>query len=692
MRRDLGLGLLLAALTLAVFWPVRTHDFIVYDDPQFVTENTQVQSGLSWETLVYAFSTPVVGNWHPITTLSHALDCELFGLSPGAHHLVNALLHALNAGLLFLVLQQLTSGQDGGRAASAGSGESQPPGTESAHLGGGSFAGRNFVIAALFALHPLRVESVAWLAERKDLLAGFFFLLSLWMYARYARARASSGQVTGARGFYLGCWLSFAFGLMSKPMVVTLPFVLLLLDFWPLQRTMISNFKSQISDPSHPSHGAGAVERPTFLALLYEKLPFFALSAVACWVTLLVQASAGAMQVIQGIDWPERLSNAITSYVRYLGKLVWPIDLAVIYPHPAKHYYLSGAWPGWEIGVGALLLLLISLFCVTQLRQRPCLAVGWCWFLGTLVPVIGLVQVGEQAMADRYTYIPLIGPVMALVWGACELMKSIGPAPSLSPRRGTPLRAGRARGLIFQAGTILVLLCLLVLLTRQQLGYWQNTVTLFEHTIAVTPDNPSAQFALGVGLEGQGRPNQAIVRYRVAVAIDPQYAKAYYNMGQVLRKAGRWQNAAQAYRAAARCNPKDLVTQLNLAGVLSHLDQVSEAIDHFNQALELDPNSVEGLNNLAWLLCTSPAPQFRDGTRAVQLAERACWLTGYQAPVFLGTLAAAYAEAGRFPEAVATAQNAAALAAQAGDSAAASKNRQLAGLYRAHKPYRDPHY
>jgi Tfp pilus assembly protein PilF len=396
------------------------------------------------------------------------------------------------------------------------------------------------------------------------------------------------------------------------------------------------------------------------------------------------------------------VGNAVTSYVRYLGKMFWSADLAIVYPHPAKHYFLSDAWPGWQVAAAALLLILISIFCLTQLRRRPYLAMGWFWFLGTLVPVIGLVQVGEQAMADRYTYIPLIGPAISLVWWASDSisLSYVAKVFNLLYRRFVIGRAAtvhesseRADGRQFCAKAspvgILIIAGALACLTRHQLGYWRNTVTLFEHAVAVTGDNPSAQFALGVGLEHEGLASRGMVQYRVAVAIDPHYAKAYYNMGQVLRKAGKWQEAADAYQAALRSNPTDLPTQLNLANVLPHLGRTREAIDHFSRALELDPNSLEGLNNLAWVLSTSGDAAARDGARAVQLAERACFLSGYKVSVFLGTLAAAYAEAGRFEEAVATAQRAGALATETGDLAAASKNQELLARYRLNKPYHE---
>jgi protein O-mannosyl-transferase len=693
MRRNLLIGFMLAALTLGVYWPTLTHEFICYDDPEFITENPQIQSGLNWGTIVYAFTRPVVGNWHPVTTLSHALDCGVWGVNPWGHHLMSMLIHATNALLLFLVLQSwLTLDRCG-----PNSNQRKRPLSSSPGWGDWIRAALpSLLVAIVFALHPLRVESVAWVAERKDVLSGLFFVLTLWMYSLFVQR--SSAFHSGGGIFYGAALLSFALGLMSKPMLVTVPFVLLLLDYWPLGRLRISDFGSQVSN---------------FRRLALEKVPFLALAILDCWITLDVQKSAGAMQVIGRVTWSERLANAITSYTRYLGKLFWPTDLAIIYPHPAKHYYLSDQWPDWEIAVAFLLLVMISVWCISQLRRRPYLAVGWFWYLGMMMPVIGLIQVGEQAMADRYTYLALIGPVLALVCWLRDLLE-VGGTPTIHRRpeerietQGAtvlereecqgPVSAlsGSGRGLgastpsIWAAAAVAALAVLLGLLTRQQLGYWQNSVTLFDYALAVTADNASAQFAMGVGLEKQGEIAKAMVHYRMAVGIDPNYGKAYYNMGQILRKQGRWQPAADAYFSALRVRPNDAATELNLASVLPHLQRAREAVTHFEHALLLDPDSIEGLNNLAWLRATCVDSQVRDGSRAVQLAERACSLAGSKMPVLLGTLAAAYAEAGRFTEAVTTASNASALAAQIGDSATASKNQELMGLYRANRAYRE---
>jgi Flp pilus assembly protein TadD len=463
---------------------------------------------------------------------------------------------------------------------------------------------------------------------------------------------------------------------MSKPMLVTLPFILLLIDYWPFRRFEISNVLNLKS-------------KSTLRTVALEKVPFLALALIDCLVTLAVQKSTGAMRVIERVTWSERLGNAITSYVRYLGKFFWPTDLAIVYPHPAKQYYLTDQWPLWEIGLAVVLLVLVSILCILQLRTRPYLGVGWFWFLGMLVPVIGMVQVGEQAMADRYTYLPLIGPVISLVFWLSERFGRGAAAETTSERKKNSRHRRRGTSSIPGLAAVVAVAAVLIPLTRHQLSFWQDTITLFQHAVAVTADNPSAQFALGVRLEKEGQPGKAMVRYRVATAIDPGYGKAWYNMGQLLRKSGQWQAAAESYLAADRANPHDLATQLNLASVFARLGKYREAVQHFDDALKIDPNSIEGLNNLAWLLSTAPEASVRDGGRAVTLAERGCSLTEFKMPILLGTLGAAYAESGRFAEATTAAERACAAASQSGDTATASKNQELLALYRANRAYRE---
>ncbi len=382
------MGVLLVLVTVALYWPATRGEFIRYDDALYVTLNVQVQRGLTWESIKWACSNPVSGNWHPLTVLSHTLDCQMFGLNPWGHHLTNVLLHALNAGLVFAWLKLITGAR-----------------------------WRSLLVAALFALHPLRVESVAWVSERKDVLSGFFGLLSLIAYARYAQKSVVSSQWSVVRGpwslFYLLSLLCFALGLMSKPMLVTWPFVMLLLDYWPLGRMGKAEGRTQNAEVCNTHQ----VSRLTFhVSLLGEKVPFFALSAISSVVTFIVQRHAGALGANESLPLGARAGNALVSYGRYLGKLFWPSDLAGYYPHP-------GYWPLGKVLLAGVLILGISVLLARQQRRAPFLPMGWLWFLGTLVPVIGLVQAGGQAIADRYTYLPSLGVLVLVIWGACELTR-----------------------------------------------------------------------------------------------------------------------------------------------------------------------------------------------------------------------------------------------------------------------------
>jgi len=626
VRWKLVICLLISVTTAAVYWPVRHYDFIYYDDPQFITENQEVVAGLTAEGFRHAFTRPVVGNWHPITTLSQMLDCELYGVWPGGHHMTNVALHAANAILLFLLLTQMTGAM-----------------------------WRSAAVAALFALHPLRVESVVWISERKDVLCAFFGLLSLFAYARFAQCRMQNEKAKNP--WYGGALLLFVLGLMSKTMLVTWPFVMLLLDVWPLQRLTTDLWRASAK---------------IWRQLLIEKLPFFVLSFVFSVITVFVQKGAGAVSDIGTIGIEDRLINATMSYVRYLGNTVWPAKLAVIYPHPAVFYATAERWAGWQIWLAALGLLAVSAGCLRLLRSRPYLAVGWFWYLGTMLPVIGLVQVGEQAMADRYTYIPLIGPAISFVWGIADL----------SAR--WPFR----RPLLWVATGLLLVVGAMA--TRHQVKYWENTVRLFQRTLEVTSANPSAHFAFGVGLEKGDEIEAAIGQYRAAIAINPAYQKAHYNLGQLFRKLERWTEAATHYRASITASPTDVPSHLNLAAVLQSLSQIPAAVDQYEEALRLDPDSIEGLNNLAWILATSSEDEIRDGRRAVNLGEKACALSSDSLPTVVGTLAAAYAEAGRFTDAVKTGERARDLAAAAGQAELTQRNEELLELYRTQKPYHEP--
>ncbi len=623
MRRPLLLCLLLAGITLAIYGPVGGFDLIYYDDPLLLTDCPAVQAGLTWASLKWAGTSVVIANWHPVTNLSFLLVSEFFGVAPGPQHLANALIHAANAALLFLLLRRLTGA-----------------------------TWRSAAVAALFAWHPLRVESVAWIAERKDGLCAFFFLLALLSYAGYVKL--AKGQRPQAKVRYAGALGFFALALLSKPMAVTLPFLMLWLDIWPLQR-----FGPL---PAGGRRRAAAV-RTGQLAL--EKWPFFVLALVFCVITLRIQHDFAAMALTDQIGWGARGANALASYVAYLEKLFWPVNLAVIYPFPPSYD------PATAVAQAGLLAA-ISIGCGWQWRRRPWLAMGWGWYLGTALPIIGLVQVGGQAMADRYTYLPLIGPAVALVWTAAEI----------------GLRRGRG-GKIFLGATAAVVGGTLMLLTGRQLQLWRNTVSLFEHTVAVTADNPSAQFCLGVGLEHENRLEEAMAHFRLQAQLCPEDYRPHYGLARVLGKLGRWEEARAEDEIAAAANPGDPICHLNLAECLTQLGRGEEARRELNEALRIKPDSSEALNNLAWLLATSTNAALRNGPQAVDLARHACELTGDKKALYLGTLAAAYAEAGNYADAVTTARRASERAAQNCETNLVLRNQQLLELYQRHQPVRE---
>lgn len=614
-RKHFILACALAAVTLGLYWPVRNFDLVRYDDPQVMTDCPFIAGGLTWVGLHWALTGVVIANWHPVTNLSFLTVAQFFGHTPGAQHLANALIHAANAALLFLLLRQLTGA-----------------------------TWRSAAAAAIFAWHPQRVESVAWIIERKDVLCGFFFLLALWFYARFAEEK----KIQGAKSklFFRASLLAFVLALLSKPMAVTLPFVLLLLDVWPLNRFQVSGFKLQ-----------------TFKPLVWEKTPFFALMILLCAATYWIQHDYAAMTPWEKLGLAPRVANAINSYLVYPAQLFWPVNLAAIYPFPKDFDALTTS-------LKALVLVAISIFCAAQIRRRPQLAVGWCWYLGTALPVIGIVQVGEQALADRYTYLPLIGPVVALVWTAAEMFSA---------------RAGK---MVLAAATICILPTLLVLSARQ-LQFWRNTIELFSHNVAVTPNNASAHFTLGLGYEHAGETNRALACYRTAKNLAPFDWQNRRSLATLLGKQNLAAEAEAEFTSLVAEEPEDFQNHLLFAGFLGAQNRPAEAAAQLSETLRWNPDCTEALNNLAWALATSAHAELRDGPRAVTLAQHACELTKFEKTIFLGTLAAAFAEAGKFDDALATAQRACDRAQKNGEADLLAANQRLLELYRQHQPARE---
>ena len=502
----------LAVLITAVYWPVLHAGFLTYDDDLYVTANPHVLGGLTIRDVMWAFTAYHAANWHPLTWLSHALDCECFGRNAGGHHAVSVLLHVANTVLLFWVLRRMT----GATWWSAG-------------------------VAALFGVHPLDVESVAWVAERKTVLSGLFWMLAMWGYVRYVE-RPTRGRYAAVVGWY-------AMGLMAKPMVVTLPFVLLLLDYWPLGRTRWV--------PSVVGNNAPL----RFGELVREKLPFFALAAVSCGVTIWAQHSAGAINSLERLPLGARMANAVVSYVWYMEKAVWPSGLAVFYPYRV--------WPPGAVIMAGAILVAVSGVVIRRVRREPHLAVGWFWFLGALAPAIGLVQVGSQSMADRYTYLPLIGLFIMLCWSV----------PSRAMERW------HLKAITCVAAAAVLAVC--AALSRVQVEYWRDSETLFRRALDVTRDNWVAHDGLGVVLEQTGRISEAIGHLEQALRIKPDFAEAHYNLGVALMASGRIPEAIEHYQQALRIKPDYAEAHYNLGVALGQAGRIPEAIGHLEQALRI---------------------------------------------------------------------------------------------------------
>lgn len=652
---------LLALAVLATYAGVRGCGFVELDDPQYVTGNWIVRRGLTWDGVTWAFTTGHAANWHPLTWLSHMLDVELFGLEPWGHHVTSVVLHAANAVLALLAFERLT------RA-----------------------FWRSAAVAALFALHPLRVESVAWVSERKDLLCAFFFLALLLAYARYVERPS--------KRLYGVALVLYALGLLSKPMLVTAPFVLLLLDAWPLRRL------------------GSALERKR---AVIEKLPFLALALGSSLATFWAQHSGGAVQGVGTIALAMRALNAVLSYGRYLQHFAWPQGLCAYYPYPRGGQIVA-------LTLSAAVLVALSVFAFAGRARRPYLPVGWLWFLGMLVPVVGLVQVGSQAYADRYTYLPLLGIALALVWSVADALANARAPRWLGPALATAAIAACAW------------------LSHVQVRFWTDSITLFERALAVTRENAFAHQSLGNALVDRGRLDEALVHLREAlrltpnfayahnglgaalytrgeldeaevhlrraIEIDPRYAAPRYNLGLALEQRGKLDEALECHARAAELDPWLAQAHAHLAKLLGSRGRLDEALVHYERARELqpsdheldrwiavtqtllgrveeaigeyerllraNPDDADALNNVAWIRATHVEAEHRDGVLAVRYAERVReLLAATPNAIVFDTLAAAYAEAGRFDDAVAACERAIALAEESGDAQGAARFR-----------------
>jgi len=515
--------------TLAVYWQVQGHEFINYDDDVYITSNLNVQAGLTRESVYWAFMTSHFANWHPVTWLSHMLDYELYGDRPKGHHLTSLFFHVASTLILFIVLVRMT-------------GE----------------LWRSGFVAAMFALHPLNIESVAWVAERKNVLSALFWLITVWAYIHYT-------EKPNIKNYSLVS-LCFVLGLMTKPMLVTLPFALILLDYWPLRR-----FKFLQESDSSAILEKNIAKESEFLRLVLEKIPLFLLTVASSVVTFMVQKTGGALLAMETISLSARLNNAMISYVKYLGKMMWPKKLAIVYPHAEN---IISVWEGIFCGTALLGITIISIRLV---KKAPYFAVGWFWYLGTLVPVIQIVQTGTHPMADRYAYVPLIGIFIVIAWGIPELISKW---------------RYKEKVLSISAGVVILVL---IVVAWVQVGHWKNTITIFKHAVSVT-ENQYPSFAvaydnLGYALAEKGDIGAAITYYKTAIKINPNYATTYNNLGVVLAQQGSLKEAITYYKTAIKINPNFAQAYNNLGHALGRKGDISAAITHYKTAIKINPNS-----------------------------------------------------------------------------------------------------
>jgi Flp pilus assembly protein TadD len=527
---DIPVSLLLIVLILCVYYQTGTHEFVNYDDEVYVTSNHHVVKGLGVTEFIWAFTTSWASNWHPLTWLSHMMDIQMYGINPGAHHFTNVLFHIMNSLLFFFLFRKMT----------------------------GDFWQCCF-LAILFAIHPLHVESVAWVAERKDVLSTFLGLLTLWSYIRYVENPLSYRY--GLTLFF------FSLGLMAKPMLVTFPFVLLLLDYWPLRRFDFND--SFQEDRRGKIYDTGA----QVFRLIIEKLPLMVIAAGSSFITLMVQQKGGAVGTVTVFPLWDRVANALITYIGYIEKMFWPFDLAVIYPYPAF-------FPIIEIVSACLLFAAVTAFGLMVGKRLPYVIVGWLWYIGTLVPVIGLVQIGSQSMADRYTYVPLIGICIIISWGAGDL---------------TARWANGKRTMALCA--LIVTLCMTIS-AHVQTRYWKSSVPLYQHALAVTSGNWIANNNLGCALSKQGRTSQAIQYFQEALRINPDYTDAHYNLALAFVSQNRFNDAINHFARVVATRPDDKDVHIRLGRIFILKKQFKKAVDHFTRASELDPNDAEVYNNL----------------------------------------------------------------------------------------------
>ena len=657
-RSEFIICLLLVVIILAAFWQLSSHDFLAFDDNGYITQNTHVHEGITWKNIVWTFSSTDFGYWHPLTWMSHMLVFQVFGLKSGMHHLTNLFLHIANTLLLFFVLKRMTGA-----------------------------LWQSAFVAAMFAIHPLNVESVAWASERKNVLSTFFWMLTMLTYVRYAERP----------GFhrYLLTLFVFVLGLMAKPVLVTLPFVLLLLDYWPLCRFKL--IRSRDNQDTHTSKNTG-VQRSHLLRLVLEKIPFLSLSVVCIYLSSLSIQRFGIVVSTASVPMKLRIANALVSYLSYIKKMVWPHNLAVFYPYPQTFSL-------WQTVGAGLLLLCISFLVLRAVRPKPYLAVGWLWYLGTLVPAIGLVQAGLwPATADRFAYVPLIGLFMVIAWGVPDLVVRW---------------RHRKAGLAVIAATLFPFL---MATTGLQLRHWQNGVTLFTHNLNVTHNNSLAHYELGNALKQKGKFEKAMFHYSKALQINPNYVEAHNNLGYTLTRQKNYKDAIYHFNKALRIKPKYIEVHNNLGTALAYQGNFKDAVYHFNKALEINPNyagayynlgkiylnqgkiekaillyrkaldlnpdMTEALYNLSWILACHEDEKYRNGEEAVKLAEKLCRITRYNQPLALDALAAAYAETGKFDAAVLTAKKGLKLALLSGPKEMVLGLKKRLHLYSAKRPYR----